>query len=336
MTTAQDAHRWDFNIADQDAPKDFFADILWRDQAGDDVLWLMNNHMNISEPFFVATLPFVTPDWHVKAATNFDPILNTTDADILWQNDSGALALWQMIGTTVSAIHALPDPGPAWHIVGDNGFNADNGDDILWQNDNGALAMWTGISAATGTVSDMLAGIQNPGPTWHVVGTGDTDGDFRAGVLWQNDNGALALWEDAVFVNLPFVGDTFAFTTVAALPAVDPSWHVKGMGDLNGDNREDIVFQNDNGAVAVWEMGGTAGTTITGENLVNLNPGPTWHIVGLRDMNGDNRADIVFQNDNGSAAVWEDYTTIGTGVASVLSVGITPNPNPNGHVWDLL
>jgi len=111
----------------------------------------------------------------------------------------------------------------------------------------------------------MFAGTQNPGPTRHVVGTGDTDnilvpgGDKSAGILWRNDNGALALWE-----NPTFAASTFTFNTVAALPTVDASWHVKGLADLNGDGRADIVFQNDSGAVAIWEMGGTAGTTVTG------------------------------------------------------------------------
>src|SRR5262249_33634523 len=152
------------------------------------------------------------------------------DADILWQNDNGALALWKMNSTTLSAIHALPNPGPTWHVVGDNDFDGDHGDDILFRNDNGALALWTGISAATGTVSAMFAGTQNPGPTWHVVGTGDTNADGRAGVLWQNDNGGMAIWE-AVFGT---AAGTFTASVVAALPTVDPSWHAKGMADLNG------------------------------------------------------------------------------------------------------
>jgi len=73
-------------------------------------------------------------------------------------------------------------------------------------------------------------------------------------------------------------------------------------------------------------------------NLVNLGIdwGPTWHVIGLRDMDHDFKVDIVLQNDNGAAAVWEDYGSFGGGVASFRSVGITPNPNPNGHVWDLL
>jgi len=333
MTTFPDDRRSDFNDAFEDANNvPFDADILWRDHTGDDVLWLMFSNT----PNTVATLPRVSPDWHVKAAADFDGF---GDADILWQNDNGALALWQMNGTTVSAIHALPDPGPTWHVVGDDDFNLDGGDDILFQNDNGALAMWTGISAATGTVADMFAGafeFQNPGPAWHVVGTGDTDGNGAAGILWQNDNGALVLWENAAF-SLGAPGPGFQFLTVAALPSVDPSWHVKGMADLNADHRADIVFQNDNGAVAVWEMGGSDGTTILNANLINLNPGPAWHIAGLRNMDGDLKTDIVFQNDNGAAANWQGYTNLGGGMATFTTVlAITPNPNPNGHVWDLL
>src|SRR5262249_17797232 len=160
-----------------------------------------------------------------------------------------------------------------------------------------------------------FAGTQNPGPSWHVVGTGDTDGDFRAGILWQNNDGTLALWKNA---DLTFL-DTgiFSFDTVAVLPTVDPSWHVKGMADLNADFREDIVFQNDNGSVAVWEMDGT---TVSAVSLVNRNPGPSWHIVGLRNMDGDaeGRADILFQHDNGATAVWTDYRSLGGGSAATF------------------
>ena len=141
-----------------------------------------------------------------------------------------------------------------------------------------------------------------------------------------------------MWVGLTVASGTFTYTTVAALPTVDPSWHVKGMADIDGraDHRSDVVFQNDNGAVVVWEMGSTGGTTIFSMNLVNINPGPSWHIVGLRDMNEDGQADILFQNDNGAAAVWEGYHSFG-GVATFNAVlPIDPNPNPNGHVWDLL
>jgi len=330
MTTLVDESRSDFNGNIEVAHiLPFEGDILWRDHAGNDVLWLMNNHT----PSTIATLPDVTPDWHVKATANFD--FQGDDSDILWQNDNGALALWQITETTVTAIHALPNPGPTWHVVGDNDFDFTGNDEILFQNDNGSLAIWTVSNAGNGIITGMFAGTQNPGPSWHVVGTGDTNADRNAGILWQNNNGALVLWE-----NPTFGASTFTFNTVAALPSVDPSWHVKGMADLNGDGRADIVFQHDSGAVAIWEMGGIAGTAVTAMSLVDfglgVDPGPTWHIVGLRDMNGDTHVDILLQNDNGAATVWEDYTPYGAGLATFLPIPITPNPNANGHVWDLL
>ena len=350
MTTSVDIRRSDFDIANQSG----FADILWRDQAGDNVLWL-------NEPpgtlHVAASLPFVPPDWHVKATADFDGVVGGVEADILWENNNGALALWTMSGATVKSILALPNPEPTWHLVGDNFFKFDLGgsDQILWQNDNGSLAIWTFTSAATPTISGIFAGTQNPGPTWHVVGTGDTDGDSRAGILWQNDNGALALWEHGTFVTdstpPPPDDGTFTFDTVAALPTVDPSWHVKGMADVSGDLRADIVFQNDNGSVAVWEMGDDpflppprhpGGVHIISASLIDINPGPAWHIVSLRYIGGSGNADnggadILFQNDNGATAVWEDYINLGGGSATFDTVlPITPNPNPNGHVWDLL
>jgi len=326
MATFTDRFRSNFNGVNTS------ADILWRDDAGDYVLWLMLP----SQANLIATLPLVVgPDWHVKAAANFD-VSGTGNSDLLWQNDNGALALWNVEGFTVSAIRALPNPGAAWHVVGDNDFNGDFGDDILFQHDNGSLAIWTITSSGQPTISGMFTGTQNPGPTWHVVGSGDTNldsagVDSTAGVLWQHNSGALVLWE-----NPTFAASTFTFSTVAALPAVDASWHVKGMQNIN-DSTADIVFQNDSGAVAIWEMGGAAGTTVTAMNLVNINPGPAWHIVGMREMNGDGLADILFQNDNGAAAVWESYQSLGGGMATFNHVlPIFPNPNPNGQVWDLL
>ena len=36
-----------------------------------------------------------------------------------------------------------------------------------------------------------------------------------------------------------------------------PSWTEIGTGDFNGDGKSDILWQNANGQVAIWEMNGT-------------------------------------------------------------------------------
>ena len=45
--------------------------------------------------------------------------------------------------------------------------------------------------------------------------------------------------------------------------------------DFNADGKADILWQNDNGAAAVWLMDGT--TIVTGTN-VGINPGPSWQV----------------------------------------------------------
>ena len=72
-------------------------------------------------------------------------------------------------------------------LVPTHNFNGDGKSDILWQNDNGTPAIWTdGWHQRSHWRRGRLA---NPGPSWHVEGTGDFNGDGKSDILWQNDNG---------------------------------------------------------------------------------------------------------------------------------------------------
>jgi hypothetical protein len=46
------------------------------------------------------------------------------------------------------------------------------------------------------------------------------------------------------------------------------------------------------------------GFALTGAAVLSGNPGPAWHITDAEGVNADGRADIVLQNDDGSAAIW--------------------------------
>jgi hypothetical protein len=64
-------------------------------------------------------------------------------------------------------------------------------------------------------------------------------------------------------------------------------------GDFNGDGRSDILWQNNDGSVAIWEMNGT---NVIGSAVV-VNQGPSWHVMGVGDYNNDGRSDILWQNE---------------------------------------
>jgi len=115
-------------------------------------------------------------------------------------------------------------------------------------------------ATVTGTGS-----IGNPGPSWHLKGTGNFFGNGLSDLVWQNDDGSVAIWE---------MNGTNAIGggVVAANPG--PSWHVMGSGNYTGVGQNDILFQNSNGAVGDWEMSGTS--IIGGGNIANR--GPTWHV----------------------------------------------------------
>jgi hypothetical protein len=93
-----------------------------------------------------------------------------------------------------------------------------------------------------------------------------------------------------------------------------------------------LSSSHDNGDIATWQLlvvgnqvvrQGLGGLDPTGFNLGN--PGAGWHVVGVRDMNADGQADILLQNDNGAAAVWDNIQwTLGTSNGTHDGFNINP------------
>jgi hypothetical protein len=92
--------------------------------------------------------------------------------------------------------------------------------------------------------------------------------------------------------------------------------------DLNGDANSDLIFQND-GQPGIWLMNGP--TPIAEVALAN--PGASWHVLTSRDVNGDGKSDLIWQNNNGQPGIW-----LMNGTTPTAEVGLT---NP-GTTWHLL
>src|SRR5262249_13984250 len=133
------------------------------------------------------------------------------------------------------------------------------GDLVLFDN-FGNKAIWL----ENGTGARLLAGVnlQPTGPTWHIVAAAEFDSGskvlsapfssnptFASDLLWQNDNGDLALWQSNGSAVNPFSG-----SNQESLPNPGAGWHVASTNDFDGNTAADILFQNNAGNLAIWEF----------------------------------------------------------------------------------
>ncbi|MCX5651626.1 MAG: VCBS repeat-containing protein, partial [Planctomycetota bacterium] len=137
-----------------------------------------------------------------------------------------------------------------------------------------------------------LALLNGGGPSGATIqGLGDTDGDGKADVLWRGSDGRFAISQ--------LDGLTVAATTTFAYNP-GRAWRVIAFGDVNGDEKADIVFYNaSTSQVAVWLLNGPS---IAGGGLLGSLPSATPLAVG--DINGDGNRDIVWRRSNGQIWGW--------------------------------
>jgi len=297
------------------------SDVLWRSDDG-----VLRDWLGQPNGGFVGNTANLNDNtgaiWQVAATGDFN---GDGRDDIFWQSNAGAVTGWLGDadgGFTDNSTHFWVETGTGWHVAGSGDFNGDGRDDILWQNDDGTVRDWLGQPGG-GFAGNLTYVNFNPGPGWHAAGTGDFNGDGFDDVLWHNDGGWVREW-----LGQPTDGFVDNMATVDMFTGT--SWHVAGTGDFNGDGRDDILWQNDDGTVREWlgqPTGGFAGNL----TYVNFNPGPGWHSASTGDFNGDGRDDVLWHNDGGWVREWLGQPTGGF-IDNMAIVNI--QTGTNWHVQD--
>ena len=180
------------------------------------------------------------------------------------------------------------------------------------------IASATSLNPSSRTITwSVTDGVNPPAQATSSVAVSVSNPDLD--IMLQSRSGQLALWQAS--------GSTTPTLSAAALLGADPgaSWLEVGTGSFfsgGASDASDILLQNTDGSVAVWQMQGA--TLVSGD--VVANPGTSWHVAGIGDFNGDSKSDIALQNTNGNVAVWE------MSGGQISQAGVVANPGPNWQV----
>ena len=81
-----------------------------------------------------------------------------------------------------------------------------------------------------------------------------------------------------------------------------PTYVVRGVGDLNGDSRADLVWQGAGGDVWAWLMNGPAAVV----DYVATVWDPGYEVKAVGDFTGDRKADILWHHvTQGTVYLWK-------------------------------
>jgi FG-GAP-like repeat/FG-GAP repeat len=152
-------------------------------------------------------------------------------------------------------------------------------------------------------------------------GRGDLNGDGKPDILWRNTstNQFYAWLMNGV------VQSSGAFLTPSTVASV---WQVRGIGDLDADGKNDLLWQNTStGQIYAWFMNGLA---LSSGSFLSPSPVATvWRIQGMADFDGDGKPDILWRN----TSTQQLYVWFMNGVTQ--SSGSFLTPSSVASVWQI-
>ena len=134
--------------------------------------------------------------------------------------------------------------------------------------------------------------------------TADFNGDGTDDLLLRHRDGRWAYY--------PMDGRTniAAERGSATLPA-DRAWRFAGVGDFDGDDRDDVLLRHADGRWRYYPMNGRRAQA-NAAGAPPLTRFPEWRIAGPGDFDGNGTADVLVRNTNGA---WHYYGLNGAEVA---------------------
>ncbi|WP_300600449.1 family 43 glycosylhydrolase [Niabella sp.] len=204
--------------------------------------------------------------------------------------------------------------------------NGDGRSDIVTANTDGTIYVYTGKT--DGTFNNPIGsfnGTYDPGfdgtTGYWPIAVGDINGDGRGDLVSERDGSIIVHPGNA---DATFGLAVFSFNGSFNSAMRDATGHYTvDVGDVNGDGLADLVTINTDGNAYTYlgQSNYTFGNPIasfSGTMKLGLMDGTGHEPVGLADVNGDGRVDLVTHHSNGMAYVYPGQAdgTFSAGVAS--------------------
>ncbi len=241
--------------------------------------------------------------------------------DLVFMHSTGKLYSWFMQGNRLVGEGLLtPDYVPSgWQVMSINDFNGDQKSDLLLQNSTtGRVTLW----AMDGLTQIGEAALLDTDSPWRIAGTGDFNGDGQIDIVWKlPTTGELYVWL--------MDGPNMIGESTLSPSRVDPQWRIAGTADMNGDGKDDLVWQNDaTGELSAWLLNGLV--TVESRSLTPGTVGKNWRMRALADFDGDGHPDLIWQHvSSGYLYIWYMNGTVLVGDRFL-------SPSRIGSTWQVV
>jgi hypothetical protein len=244
------------------------VDLMWRSDDGTVTNWLGTANGGFTDNWNA---------FNVNAGSSWQ-IIQTGDFngdgrdDLVWQSTDGTITNWLAKsdgGFTDNWNNFNIQTNASWQIIGTGDFNGDGRTDLLWQGADGTVTNWLGTPSGGFTQNWNNFNIHTDA-SWRIIGSGDFNGDGRDDILWQASDGTVTNW--SATASGGFTDNWNNFNT-----HTDGSWQIAGIGDVNGDAIDDLLWRNTStGQLTDW-LGTANGGFVDNWNNAATPLATTWH-----------------------------------------------------------